>query len=78
MVFAVLDYLQLLNLDWGSNLNNEQFFDDLILENIWNSLCLGVIQEKPTIYITTIDRETFIMDPNSPLKNLFTSQINPC
>ena len=42
MVFAVLDYLQLLNLDWGSDLNNEQFLDDLILEHIWNSLSLVV------------------------------------
>ena len=29
---------QWLNLDWGSDLNNEQFWDDLILAHIWNSL----------------------------------------
>ena len=30
--------LQLLNLDWGSDLNNKPFLDDLILAHIWNSL----------------------------------------
>ena len=30
--------LELLNLDWGSDLNDEQFLDDLILDHIWNSL----------------------------------------
>ena len=30
--------LQLLNLDWGSDLDNKQLFNDLILAHIWNSL----------------------------------------
>ena len=75
MFFSVLDYLQLLN--------NEQFLDDLILEHIWNSLSLVVrgfrCNLRETHYISTIDLETFIMDPNLPLKKtLFTSQIHPC
>ena len=53
MVFAVLDYLQLLNLDWGSDLNNEQFLDDLILEHIWNQI--HPLKNLFTSQITTMD-----------------------
>ena len=78
MVFAV----ELLNLDWGSDLNNEQFLDDLILEHIWNSLSLVVrgFRCNPGKAHYILHNYVSIWKLLSwtqihPLKNLFTSQI---